>query len=64
MTKRARVMIELEENFADEVDDDTFEGYDDVDDIGDFAEHVWQKRLEAIDMDGQIMSLKCYKVDD
>lgn len=64
MAKKARVIIELEENFADEVGDDTFEDYDEIDNIGDFAELVWQKRLEDIDMDSRIMNIDCHKIDD
>ena len=57
-------MIELEEHFADEVDEEAFEEHEDVDNIGDFAELVWQKRLEELDTDGRIMKLDCYKVDE
>lgn len=64
MAKKARVIIELEENFADEVEDDAFEDYDEIDNIGDFAELVWQKRLEGIEMDSRIMNIDCYKIDD
>lgn len=64
MSQRARVIIEVEENLGDEVDDESFEEYDEVDDIGDFAELVWRRRLEAIDMDGQIMNLACYETDN
>lgn len=64
MSKRARVVIELKENFADEIDDDTFEDYDEVDDTGDFAELVWQRRLEDMDLDGRIMNIDCYRIDD
>ena len=64
MPQRARVVIEVEENFADDVDDETFKEYDGVDDIGDFAELVWRKRLEEMDMDGRITNLDCYTIDD
>lgn len=64
MPQRARVVIELEEIFSDDVDDETFAEYDGVDNIGDFAELVWRQRLEQVDMDGRIMNLDCYMVED
>lgn len=64
MPKKARVVIEVEENFADDVDEGAFEDYDEIDDVGDFAEFVWQKRLEGFDMDGRILNLDCYTVDE
>ena len=58
------MVIELGEIFDDEVDEDTFEDYEEIDDIGDFAQMVWQERLEKMDFEGRIMNLNCYKVDD
>lgn len=64
MTKTASVYIEVEEHFDDDVDDDAFAEYDEVDNIGEFAELVWQKRLEELGFDGRVENIDCYKVDD
>lgn len=64
MTKTASVYIELEEVFDDQVDEDTFEDRDDIDDISDFAEHVWQTRLEGLGFDGRVQNIDCYKVEE
>jgi len=63
MTKTASVYIELEEEFDDQVHEDTFEDYDEVDSISDFAEHVWERRLEELGFDGRVQNVDCYKVD-
>jgi len=64
MTKKASVYIELEEVFEDEVDDETFADYDGVDNLREFAELVWAKRLEGFGFDGQVQNIDCYKVDE
>jgi hypothetical protein len=67
MTKTASVYIEVEEVFEDEVDEDTFASYDNVDDMAEFVELVWEKRfeqLEAMGFNGNIQNIDCYKVDD
>jgi hypothetical protein len=64
MSKKARVVIKVEENFADEVQNDTFDKYDEVDTIGDFAENVWRKRLEKMDLDDRILDIDGDRVDD
>ena len=63
MSKEARVIIEVEENFDKTVDDDLFDDQYPVDDLGEFAEFVWEKRLEELGLDGGLLNIDCYKID-
>lgn len=66
MAKKARVVIELEENFDDDIDDETLADmdYDEFDDIRGFAEYVWEKRMEALGREDDVTAINVYKIDD